>query len=237
MPGKSSSKSVLLSSLVIVLAIAAFLVFNKNMGAPADGALTKIQATTLSLPSSYKIQSVPFTTQAPYGVWDKLHNEACEKASVLMAYAWIKSINISQDFAEQEIQKLSAWSMNQFNSWDLSAKETAEMASVNYGLKSKLLNNPSLDNIKKELLQNHIVVMGMAGMKLQNPYFKSPGPIYHMLVITGYDKTGFIVNDPGTKNGKNFHYSYQNIKDSAHDWNGSATTLLQSQPVAIIFSK
>lgn len=237
MPNKFSSKSVILSSLVVVIAIAAFLFFNKNVSAPVDGAPTKIQATTLTLPSSYKIQAVPFTTQAPYGVWDKLHNEACEKASVLMAYAWIKSISISQDFAEKEIQKLSAWSFKQYNSWNLSAKETAEMASVNYGLASKIINNPSADDIKKELLQNHIVVMGMAGMKLQNPYFKSPGPIYHMFVIIGYDRTGFIVNDPGTKRGKDFHYSYQNIKDSAHDWNGSETTLLSSPSVGIVFSK
>ena len=211
--------------------------FNKKVAPPAVQTPTEIQATTPSMPSSYKIKSVPFTTQAPYGVWDMLHNEACEKASVLMAYAWIKNINISQDFAEQEIQKLSAWSFNKFNSWDLSAKETAEMALANYGLNSTLINNPSADDIKKELLQNHIVVMGMAGMKLENPYFKSPGPIYHMLVFTGYDKTGFIVNDPGTKRGKDFHYSYQNIQDSAHDWNGSPDTLLQSLPVAIIFSK
>jgi hypothetical protein len=237
MRNKSSSKSVFISSLVIVLVIAAFLFFNKNVSAPVDGAPAKIQTTMSSLPSSYKIQSVPFTTQAPYGVWDKIHNEACEEASMVMAYAWAKNINLTQAVAEQEIQKLSAWGLEKYASYDTSAKDTAAMALANYGLKSKLINNPSPEEIKKELLQNRIVVMGMAGMKLQNPYFKSPGPVYHMFVITGYDKTGFIVNDPGTKRGKDFHYSYQNIKDSAHDWNGSADTLLQSQPVAIIFSK
>lgn len=188
--------------------------------------------------SSSKIISVPFTVQAPYGVWDKVHNEACEEASILMADAWITGrTTLPQDYAEQEIQKLTQWSLDNYNSYDTSAAQTAKMAESVYGIKSRLIKNPTVADITHEIDQGHIVVMGMAGRLLDNPYFKSPGPIYHMLVIKGYDSTGFVVNDSGTRHGEGFHYSYDNLMQSAHDWPGSADGLEQSPAVAMVFSK
>ncbi len=188
--------------------------------------------------SSSKVINVPFTVQAPYGIWDKLHNEACEEASILMADAWITGrATLPQDYAEQEIQKLTQWGLDHYNSYDTSAAQTAKMAEAVYSIKSRLIKNPTVVNIKQEIDQGHIVIMGMSGQMLDNPYFKSPGPIYHMLVIKGYDATGFVVNDSGTRHGEGFHYSYDNLMQSAHDWPGSAEGLNQSPAVAMVFSK
>lgn len=207
-------------------------------GSSPTGAIQKTTNSTPSTLSSAKIISVPFTVQAPYGVWDKVHNEACEEASILMADAWITGrTTLPQDYAEQEIQRLTQWGLDNYNSYDTSAVQTAKMAESVYGIKARLIKNPTAEGIKQEIGQGHIVVMGMAGRLLDNPYFKSPGPIYHMLVIKGYDPTGFVVNDPGTRHGEGFHYSYNNLMQSAHDWPGSADGLEQSPVVAMVFSK
>jgi hypothetical protein len=180
---------------------------------------------------------VPFTSQAPYGVWDKVHNEACEEANVVMAYAWIKGIALTPEFAEGEIQRLTRWGLGKFNSYDTTAGQTALMAKEVYGINSKIIQAPSVEEIKVELNKGNIIVAGMAGKLLENHHYRSPGPLYHMLLIKGYDDTGFITNDPGTKYGQGFHFSYNNIMQAAHDWSGLAETLLASPAVIIIFSK
>ena len=54
-----------------------------------------------------------------------------------------------------------------------------------------------------------------------NPNFKDGGPNYHMLVVTGYDATGFVTNDPGTRLGQNFHYDYAGFDYAIHDWDAT----------------
>lgn len=185
---------------------------------------------------SYKDIEVPFLSQAPFAVWDKLHKEACEEANVVMVYFWLKNINPSLEQAENEIQKVSQWGLEKFNSYDTSAKDTALMAKEVYSIDSTLLKNPTVEDIKSEIDKGNVVVMGMAGRLLENPHYKNPGPLYHMLLIKGYDDAGLITNDVGTKYGKDFHFSYQNILESAHDWN-EVDQLPNISPVAIVFSK
>ena len=63
-----------------------------------------------------------------------------------------------------------------------------------------------------------MIIIPAAGRLLGNPYFQTPGPIYHMLVIRGYNATEFITNDPGTKRGDGFKYKYQTLINAIHDW-------------------
>ena len=61
--------------------------------------------------------------------------------------------------------------------------------------------------------------MPSAGRELGNPNFKSPGPIYHNLVIRGYTKDGkFITNDPGTRKGEQYIYDQDVVMAAIHDW-------------------
>ena len=104
-------------------------------------------------------------------------------------------------------------------------------------LESKLIPNPTIEQIKEELKKGNLIVMGMAGRLLKNPYFTAPGPVYHMLVVKGYDQKGFFVNDPGTRRGANYHYSYEILMNAARDWGGSDENIMQTEPVAIVFLK
>ena len=181
---------------------------------------------------------VDFITQAPLGVWDYLHEEACEEANVVMAYAWANNIPLTPKLAEKEILKLVDWEKNNLGFFEnTSAKDMNRMASEVYGLKTTLIQNPSIEDIQREITKGHLVMIGMAGKKLQNPYFKAPGPVYHTLLFRGFDEKGFFVNDPGTRRGNNFYYSNENITEAAHDWNGSEESLLSSNPVALVFSR
>jgi len=190
------------------------------------------------VPSAAVNLEVPFTSQAPFGVWDHLHDEACEEASILMARSWAKSFALNPAVVEAELKKMVEWQMKSFGFFEsTTAEQTARMAREVYGLKVDLRPSPSLAEIKKEVSGGNLVIMGMAGRLLGNPHFRSPGPIYHMLVIKGYNDSGFFVNDPGTKYGANYYYSYDTIMEAAHDWAGSEETIYGSPAVALVISK
>lgn len=189
-------------------------------------------------PDSRKVIAVPFTSQAPYGIWDALHEEMCEEGTIVMAHAWVSGITMTPAFAEQEIQKLAKWGTDNFGTYiDTSASQTAQMAKTVYGLKTRIISKPSVQDIKDEIDAGNIVIMGMTGRTLGNPNYTPPGPIYHMLLIKGYDTTGFITNDDGTRNGNNYHYTYDTLMASAHDWSGSVESLATNPAVGIVISK
>ncbi|MDP3730917.1 MAG: C39 family peptidase [bacterium] len=181
---------------------------------------------------------VQFTSQAPFGVWDHLHDEACEEASILMAYAWANEVVLDPQLADGELKKLAEWQAANFGFFEsTTAEQTARLAKEFYGLNVDLINNPTREEIKKKLDEGNLVVMGMAGRLLGNPHFKPPGPVYHMLIIKGYDHAGFFTNDPGTKYGKNYYYSYDTIMNSAHDWTGAEEEIYTSPAVALVISR
>jgi len=90
-----------------------------------------------------------------------------------------------------------------------------------------------LINIKKEIAAGHPVIVPAAGKVLPNPNFTNGGPNYHMLLIIGYDQTDFITNDPGTRNGKNFRYTYDGLINAIHDWNPN--NILDGRKAVLVF--
>ena len=166
------------------------------------------------------VLNVPFYSQAPFAVWDSLHKETCEEASLHMVrdYYLKESQNLEQQ--DKSLIDYVNWQTKQGYKFDITLKELADTAADYYGFSGyKIINNPTIEEIKREIAAGRPVIAPAAGRLLDNPYFTAPGPIYHMLVIKGYDKTGFITNDPGTRRGKDFHYSYQNLYNAIHDWN------------------
>lgn len=163
---------------------------------------------------------IPFTPQAPFAKWDKLHNEACEEASVLMAIYFLQNKKLDKYIADNQILKMVHWENDNFGGhYDLSVAKTAELVKKYFSFeKVSAKYDITINDIKKELSLGRVVVVPAAGRYLKNPYFKQPGPYYHMLVIRGYDNKGFITNDPGTKRGQNFRYTYQNLFNAIHDW-------------------
>ncbi len=99
-----------------------------------------------------------------------------------------------------------------------------------HGVESEMIERPTVD-LMKHYLQYRLLVIPASGVVLANPQFRRPLPVYHMLVIIGYDDaTGeFIVNDPGTRFGKSYRYAYEVVMHAMHDWTGSQATILKGE--------
>lgn len=178
---------------------------------------------------------VPFTSQAPLTIWDPLHEEACEEASLLMVYYYRTGQKfISPLEADTEIKKLVAWEESNGYKVDLTAKELVAVATEYMKLKTgRVIVAPTVDQLKAELKAGRPVIVPAAGRELKNPNFTPPGPIYHMLVIKGYDKDGFITNDPGTRNGESYRYTFDRIMTAMHSWDPD--NILNGPKTVIVF--
>ena len=163
---------------------------------------------------------VDFVPQAPYQVWDELHEEACEEAAIITVAKYFNNEKVTPHVAEQAILSLVGWEEENNYKIDLTANEAAEILKEYFGLFAELKTDITTESIKQELRAGRLIIIPAAGRQLGNPNFKTPGPIYHMLVIRGYDdKTGeFITNDPGTRKGEGYRYKYQKLIDAIHDW-------------------
>jgi hypothetical protein len=163
---------------------------------------------------------IPFTSQAPTGVWDKFHDEACEEASLVMAHYYLDKRNVVfSNEAEKDIQYVGS-KMKSGGMADLTVKEVKAAAESIYGYKNwRIVEKPSVQDIEKELVQGNIIIIPLAGREIGNPYYRNPGPLYHMLVISGYDnkKGVFITQDPGTRRGKDFEYKFSTLLKANHD--------------------
>ncbi|MDD5551886.1 MAG: C39 family peptidase [Candidatus Pacebacteria bacterium] len=181
----------------------------------------KVTEAKEEISETYKIKNVPFTPQAPFAKWDHDHNEACEEAAILIAHYFYKKKDLTPVVSDKEIMGMVNYQKKNWGGhFDLEAKEIAKLAKEYYGYKNvKVSYNVSINDIKKEIAKGNPVILPTAGRLLNNPYYKSPGPLYHALVAIGYTERKIITNDPGTKRGENFSYSYSTIKNALHEWN------------------
>ncbi len=164
--------------------------------------------------------SVPFIVQAPFAEWDELHKEACEEAVLIIANAWLNNQELTKEQANEQILDSVKWQEDNWGGhYDLNASETVRLADQYFGIEKIYITNvDSIDNVKYELSKGNIVIVPAAGRLLKNPYYRQPGPPYHMLVVKGYNKKGIITNDPGTRLGADFIYSDDIFFKAIHDW-------------------
>ncbi|MBU1164081.1 C39 family peptidase [Patescibacteria group bacterium] len=164
-------------------------------------------------------QNVTFVPQAPFAIWDYLHDEACEEASMIMAVKHYNGESLDAIIMEREIQALVAWEEEREYNVDLTALETKTILKEYFGFDSTISTEVTVKNIKEILQQEKLILVPAAGRLLGNPNFHYPGPIFHMLMIRGFDEDEFITNDPGTRNGEGFKYKYDVLLAAIHNWN------------------
>lgn len=173
--------------------------------------------------SQFVSLDIPFISQAPYAIWDELHDRACEEAAIIMVYYYLTEKTLTRDVGESEILSMVDW---QIKNWgghlDLNAEQIVQLFKNYYGYQTiELIYDFEIEDIKKELAEGSPIIVPAAGRLLGNPYFTPPGPEYHVLVIKGYDdeKSQFITNDPGTKRGADYRYNYQVLENAIHNYN------------------
>jgi uncharacterized protein YvpB len=165
------------------------------------------------------ILDVPFVCQAPLGSWSYPFDSACEETAILMVHYYLQGKSVDISLAAQEIKAIVDFEIEQYGFHkDTSSEQTAQLVRDYYDYEVEVVYDISLEDIKKELAKGNPVIVPTAGRILGNPYFTPPGPLLHMLVIKGFTPTEFIVNDPGTKRGDSYTYSYEILEEAIHDW-------------------
>jgi len=202
-----------------------------------DSLIRKVKSP-INIPTPEELNlDVPFTSQAPSANWDYTHEEACEEAAILMAGRYFRGIQISNaDDAEKGLQGIISWEKENLGFFEsTTAEETVKTIEGIYALKTETVENPTTEQIKSAIAAKKLVLVPTAGRQIGNPFYKSPGPLYHMLLIKGYTKTQFITNDAGTKRGENYPYKFETILNANHDWNGG--DVASGRKVIIFVSK
>lgn len=169
-----------------------------------------------------KLLAMPFYSQAPNGNWDAVHEEMCEEASLLNAGLYLQGKKLSAADYDRELLKLKDLGDETVGTWvSTTIAGTKKLSDAYFGqsLKSKIIDNPTIAEIEAEVAADHPVIVPLAGREVGNPNYTPPGPIYHMLVVKGYDEKFFITNDVGTRKGDSYVFTKKIIMDKMHDWN------------------
>ncbi len=192
-----------------------------------------------NIPDSFLID-VPFTSQAPFGKWDEMHEEACEEASVIMVKYFLDKKNLLPQIAEDEIKNLVKFQIKNYGDYkDGNAEQTAKLYSDFYGhprngLKMKVIYDFNKDDLKKYLSRGNPIIVPAAGRLLGNPNFTAPGPLYHNLVLIGYEGNNIITNDPGTKRGERYKYDINTLFNAIHDFTGKKKDIEKGRKAMIV---
>lgn len=177
------------------------------------------------------VQVIPFTSQAPYGIWEAPWSDYAEEAVLTMAMQWVRGeAELTRDEAVEAMLAIGTWEGEQ---WGHSKASTLEQTlfiltdffkHTNVSLKEA----PSFEEIIAALEEGALIIAPVNGQTLENPYYGTPGPLNHMILITDYDvnKNQFIAHDPGTSRGENFEYEAKKLLDSIQDLDGSSQVLI-----------
>ena len=187
-----------------------------------------------SLPDSVSLD-VPFLSQAPFGVWDPLHEDACEEASLIMVKHFLaEDKTLTPTSGDVEIIKMIQHEENSGYGISVSLEQLNQIAKEFLGMQTgRIKDKATTEDIKTELAAGRPVIIPAAGKILPNPNFRNGGPNYHMLVVKGYDKKGFITNDPGTRKGESFRYTFDSLYYAMHDWD--AANILNGRKAYLVF--
>lgn len=191
-----------------------------------------------SQPAAFSL-AVPFTTQAPDGVWE--NNANCEEASAVMVSAYLVGDTrdeLPAPEVKQSLDALISWEQSNFGyNVDTGSGEIGEMIEANFRLTTKEIVNFTKADLKKELLADHVLILPVNLKLLGNSKYQGAGADYHVIVIRGYTEDGFVVNDLGTTSGKNNTYAFATLQNAAADWDSTKRKLNPARKVVLVVSK
>jgi len=185
----------------------------------------------LKIPEKFLLD-IPFYSQAPLSKWDAFHEDMCEEASILNATLYLEGKKLTKEQFEAELQKMQPAEKKEIGEWkSTTIAQTKKFVDTYFEgkIKSKIIENPTIEQIEAEIAAGlsagasaeagNPVIVPLSGRDIGNPNFTPPGPVYHMLVIKGYDSQNFITNDVGTRKGNSYTYRKEVIMKNMHDWN------------------
>jgi len=161
--------------------------------------------------------------QAPFSIWDALHEDACEEAAWLMIDAFMDGeTELTREEMDRRILDVVDHEMRTLGYFENTDADLSVAIMRDYlGLTgAAVVPVDSIEDIKRELAAGRPVIIPASGKELKNPNFRGGGPAYHMLVAKGYKPGWIITNDPGTRKGADYVYDEKTLWEAVHDWNG-----------------
>lgn len=172
------------------------------------------------------VEGVPFISQATGAQWkDPRFQDACEETSAFIAVSWAQGkTEISRQENTDLVIALAAFQLKSWGSYhDTSVADTAERIFKKYFHFDDVAIKPiqNIQDILENLHEQKIVIVPINGQAVGNPYYTSPGPERHMIIIVGYDaKTREIItNDIGIGKGLAYRYGEKVLFDAIRDYN------------------
>jgi len=189
----------------------------------------------------YITLKVPFTSQAPEGSWAEPWQNACEEASIIMIDNFYKSDTLTKEKSRVEILSIFNIKERHFGPSADESMETvaAIINSSNLNWRARVIDNPTIEDLKKELADQRPIIVPVDAKMLDNPNYSDPAPDYHVVVLIGYDDatSEFITHDPGTAKGQSFRYDYQKFFDAIGDYLSAGDQRVASKRVLFTMLK
>lgn len=167
--------------------------------------------------------AVPFTSQAPTGDWtESAFQDGCEEASTLMVWMARTGTTLTREEARTKLLHMAEFQTEKIgHGVDTDISDTQEYLLKQYFkiTDARVETDITLTDLKAAL-QEGLVIVPTNGRALKNPNFTRPGPLQHMLVLTGYDVATqeFITHDPGTRLGKDYRYAERVLFDAIREY-------------------
>jgi hypothetical protein len=187
---------------------------------------TALLAPTVPAPPSAPVPDrvelpVPMVFQAPFGVWDRIHADTCEEASLLMVVSYLDGVaELTPEEMDEAMLEMVDYQVEKLGRFEsTSAREVAAMAADLFGVELETVEVQSARDLRRQLIMGRPIILPAAGKLLGNPHFQNGGPVYHMLVVKGFDGDEFIVQEPGTRFGEDYRYSAETLIAAVHDYN------------------
>ncbi|HEX4215367.1 MAG TPA: C39 family peptidase [Candidatus Dormibacteraeota bacterium] len=201
-------------------------------------------------PQSVLIQTVPFTVQAPNGVWAG-HEDYCEAAATYMVgqyFAGDHRANIPPAEADAAMGRIVAWERQNFpGQLNLSLADMIQVGAQFYGLKGQIVP-ASFQTIEQETAAGLPVIIPVMthGGPGNTPIFADYGAdnVYHVIVVVGYNAPQHLVvtNDAGVSQGLQLAYQWSvlqtaNLAQTQLTVDGSGSAVPQQGAVMLVFSR
>jgi len=188
------------------------------------------------LPKKFLISGVPFTVQSPDSKWDEYGEESCEEMSEIIVDRYWRKLPLDRKIGLVERNKLIGYEIQNYGDFrDENAEQIAQRLRDYFGYQEvEVIYDFTLDELKRKIIEGRPIIVPAAGRKLNNPYFTQPGPLYHALVIIGFDGDKIIVNDPGIGKGEGYRYNEDVLYNAIHDFPGSKEMIEEGRKAMII---
>ena len=191
----------------------------------------KSPETSLDSPDPNPVEEdgIPFTTQAPLGMWESPWSDYAEEACVWMAMKWVNQEEFESIYnTADELKEIGAWEVKTFGTSALTdIPQTLQTILSYFGHQNAFLSGEVTEQgMKDHLAAGAILIVPVNGQLLDNPNYGDPAPEHHMILICGSTETGFLTNDPGTRRGEAVVYETQKILDAIQDLEGERIMLV-----------